>query len=169
MAQSVTTLPRIWARFLDPRIPRTRGIRSDNKPFAQDARALRNLVIIDLMVKRFLQLLIVALMLQLTWGVANAYCGHETGKASQHFGHHQHQHQSSNSNDDKGDDNSSSPNKIGGDPDCATCAHSPVSVFASATTPLCLSISSHATLPSHTGHSSPYLGAPERPRWVAAA
>jgi hypothetical protein len=120
------------------------------------------------MVKRFLRLLIVALTLQLTWGVASAYCAHETGKASQHFGHHLHQHQSSSSDDENGDDGSPSPNTFGGDPDCATCAHSSASVFPFKATPLIVAIVSHELLPSLTVQPAPYLGAPERPQWVVA-
>lgn len=120
------------------------------------------------MVKRFLRFLIVALTLQLTWGVASAYCGHETGQASQHFGHHLHQHQGSGSSDENGDDGSPSPNKIGGDPDCATCAHSPASVFPFNSTLLIVAIVSHDRLPSLTGQPPPYLGAPERPQWIVA-
>ncbi len=121
------------------------------------------------MVKRVLQLLIVALTLQLSWGVANAYCGHETGKASQHFGHHLHQHQGSGSSDENGDDGASSPNTIGGDPDCATCAHSPSSVIPFESKPLNVAIVRHELIASLTGQPAPYLGAPERPQWSVAA
>jgi hypothetical protein len=121
------------------------------------------------MVKRFLQLLIVALTLQFTWGVASAYCGHETGKASQHFGHHLHQHQGSASSDENGDDGSPSPNTIGGDPDCASCSHSPASVLPFASTRVIVAIVGHELLPSLTVQPAPYLGAPERPQWIFAA
>lgn len=124
-------------------------------------------VIIKPMLKRFLQMLIVALTLQLTWGVSSAYCMHESGKASQHVGHHQHQHQSSNADDDDGDD--AKPSKIGGDPDCATCTHSSVGVFAFDATQLLLSTSIHEIPPNLARQPAPYLGAPERPQWMVAA
>jgi hypothetical protein len=117
---------------------------------------------------RFLQLFIVAMVLQLSWGVANAYCEHEKGKAAQHVGHHQHQHQSSKGAGDTGDDDSTTP-KIGDDPDCATCVHLSIGVFTSISTPLFLSTTSHETVPSPPGLPAPFLGAPERPQWVVAA
>lgn len=43
--------------------------------------------------RRFiLSLLLVLLPLQFSWAAAAAYCGHETGAAAQHFGHHDHRH-----------------------------------------------------------------------------
>ncbi len=43
--------------------------------------------------KLILILLLVILPFQFSWAVAGAYCQHEQGKTSQHFGHHAHQHQ----------------------------------------------------------------------------
>ncbi|MES2318861.1 MAG: hypothetical protein V4631_15380 [Pseudomonadota bacterium] len=120
------------------------------------------------MVKRFLRLLIVALTLQFAWGVASAYCGHESGTASQHFGHHAHQHQGA-GGDDVDDDGGTTPSsKIGADSDCATCAHAPAGVGASASTPIIVAVVSHEFLPALIGRPAPYLGAPERPQWSIA-
>jgi hypothetical protein len=120
------------------------------------------------MVKRFLQLLIVAVTVQFTYGLASVYCGHETGKASLHFGHHTHQHQIAGSSDDNVD-NSPSPNKIGGDPDCATCAHSLASACPSSLSSVTVLICSHTINPHRVGQPAPYLGSPERPQWAVAA
>ena len=121
-----------------------------------------------LMVKRFLQMLIVALTLQLTWSVASAYCLHETGEASQHFGHHKHQHQSSNVSGEN-DDDSSAPGSLGGDPDCASCSHSPANIVPFSPSLQVDLIESHDNLLSRAGQPAPFIGAPERPQWVVAA
>ena len=72
------------------------------------------------MVKRVLYMLVLAITLQLSWSVAAAYCMHESGNASQHFGHHQHEHVA----DDDADHNGSTlaKKKVGSDPDCASCS-----------------------------------------------
>ena len=59
----------------------------------------------DPLVKRlFLIILLTILPLQLSWAAAGAYCKHEQGVASNHFGHHVHQHQSkSDTPDSKGE------------------------------------------------------------------
>jgi hypothetical protein len=121
------------------------------------------------MIRRFLQLLVVALTLQFTWGVASAYCGHESGEASQHFGHHQHQHQSSKASDDNDDDDSSASGTLGGDPDCASCAHSPANILPFTSSSLVILVVTHDDLLSRTGQPAPFLGAPERPQWEVAA
>lgn len=40
----------------------------------------------------FVYLLLIVLPLQFTWASASGYCGHETGIAAKHFGHHDHKH-----------------------------------------------------------------------------
>jgi hypothetical protein len=119
------------------------------------------------MAKRFLSMLALAFILQLSWGVVSAYCMHESGKASQHFGHHQHQHQGATA---AGDDDNSPPAKKGAaHPDCASCSHSSLAVFAwSADFAQPLS-SNHQLLAPLSARPAPYLGLPERPQWTAAA
>lgn len=42
---------------------------------------------------RWLAILLLALLpLQFSWAAVAAYCGHESGAASRHLGHHEHQH-----------------------------------------------------------------------------
>lgn len=76
-------------------------------------------------VKKFLLiLLLVILPFQFSWAVAGAYCQHEQGAASQHFGHHAHQHQGkadiSNTKGDAGKFHS----------DCSSCHGAGCVVFA---------------------------------------
>ncbi len=119
------------------------------------------------MVKRFLYMVALAFVLQLSWGVASAYCLHEQGKASQHFGHHQHEHHDSAS--DLADDDTTPQKKASAHPDCASCSHSPLYALAWDGGALHPDASAHAPMLAVTGLSAPYLGMPERPRWQRAA
>jgi hypothetical protein len=47
-------------------------------------------ILADIMVRRFLFILLAVMTFQFTWNVVSAYCMHEAGRASNHFGHHQH-------------------------------------------------------------------------------
>lgn len=55
--------------------------------------------------------------LQASWAAVTAYCTHENGAASKHFGHHYHKHQAA-SGDASGD-----ATRLGGGPDqdCGFC------------------------------------------------
>ena len=119
------------------------------------------------MVKRFLCMVALAFTLQLSWGMVSSYCMHESGKSSQHFGHHQHQHQGANASGDEG--NTSVPKKAAAYPDCASCTHSPLIAFewnVGSMQPLLFSYEQLTPLPEQP---APYLGLPERPKWIFAA
>jgi hypothetical protein len=66
--------------------------------------------------KLFVILLLVILPFQLAWAGAGVYCQHETGKAAQHFGHHEHQHTGLG---DQGQSDSGKLN-LGADNDCSS-------------------------------------------------
>lgn len=118
---------------------------------------------------RFLQMLVVALVLQLTWGVASAYCLHESGEASQHFGHHDHKHQSSDTDTDKDDAGKSPAGKYKPHPDCASCMHGQLGIFSLDVGTIPPLVISHETPPAPLAQASPFLGMPERPQWNYAA
>jgi hypothetical protein len=118
------------------------------------------------MIKRFLYMLVVAVTLQLSWGVASAYCMHETGKASNHFGHHQHKHHAADGADET---NKSPAKKASPHPDCATCAHSSLGVFAVGVKLVAPAMGAHTAQPLPPVQPAPYLGQPERPQWSVAA
>lgn len=40
----------------------------------------------------FVILLMIVLPVQFTWAAASGFCGHESGIAAKHFGHHEHKH-----------------------------------------------------------------------------
>jgi hypothetical protein len=101
------------------------------------------------MAKRFFYMLAVAFILQLSWGVASAYCLHESGPASEHFGHHQHQHQ------DADEDNSPSPKKAAFHPDCATCSHHLCAVFAWSSMSALSMLPDHQFVASFDEHPAP--------------
>ena len=119
------------------------------------------------MAKRFLTMIALAFIFQLSWGVASAYCMHESGQASAHFGHHQHTHIPSGSAVD--DDATPASKKSAVHADCASCFHhspSPVSWSVELTLPL-LAQHQRTSLPYQP--PKPYLGLPERPQWSIAA
>jgi hypothetical protein len=119
------------------------------------------------MAKRFLYMIVLAFIFQLSWGVASAYCMHETGPASQHFGHHQHQHIPSSSAVD--DDATPASKKSSVHADCASCFHhSPATASWPAELVLPVLVQHQRTSPPYQP-PKPYLGLPERPRWSIAA
>lgn len=94
---------------------------------------------------------------------------HESGKSSQHFGHHQHQHQhhGSSASDDEGD--TSVPKKAAAHPDCASCSHSPLIAFGWNLEILKPLLFNYEQLARPLEQPAPYLGLPERPQWLLAA
>lgn len=117
---------------------------------------------------RRLVLICVMLLLpvQWTWAAAASYCGHETGIASKHFGHHDHLHKASSSDASKGG-KSTSP--AGLDLDCGYC-HLGGSQWIAATQILLL-LQMEAT---HSTEGPPPRGShltsgPERPDRLLAA
>lgn len=47
----------------------------------------------------FITFMLLFFPLHVTWAAASAYCQHETGSASYHFGHHAHAHKSNQNHD----------------------------------------------------------------------
>jgi hypothetical protein len=114
---------------------------------------------------RFLYLLALAFVLQMSAGIVSAYCLHETGQASQHFGHHEHKHQVAAGDEDHAAQNKKSPSH----PDCASCAHGAIFVSAWAAPSALALLPAHQQLLPRVGQPAPYLGLPERPNWMVAA
>ena len=119
------------------------------------------------MVKRFFYMLALAFVLQMSAGIASAYCMHESGQASEHVGHHQHEHAAVDGDDD--DDGSTTVKKFGSDPDCASCSHGSLGMLSWSSQVQPFVFSSHHQLTHVTGWPTPYLGLPERPNWIGAA
>lgn len=119
------------------------------------------------MLKRVLHMLALAFLLQVSWGAASAYCMHESGQASQHFGHHQHQHHGSDAAGD--DDNTPLPKKAAAHADCASCSHGTLIAFAWTAELVQPLLPNHDLCAPLPAQPAPYLGLPERPRWIAIA
>ena len=115
--------------------------------------------------RRLLVLLFAFLLpLQFAWGVAAAYCQHEspTSQAAAHVGHHEHVH--------KGELEKPAGGKLVVDNDCGVChgsgtAASSVQVSASEFRPATVQATGVLIL----GHPSAPEGAPERPQWIRLA
>ncbi|MDQ2821471.1 MAG: hypothetical protein M3Y65_13930 [Pseudomonadota bacterium] len=117
------------------------------------------------MIKRFIVMLGLAFLFQMSSGMAGSYCMHESGGASQHFGHHQHEHHAT-----AGDDNgSSSIKKMGADPDCASCSHASLAMFSWSADVHAPAPSSHHAPAEVRAAPTPWLGLPERPNWMQPA
>ncbi len=117
---------------------------------------------------RFVALLLVWLMpLQFAWGVAAAYCGHEstdvtTVQVAKHFGHHEHVH--------KVDAKKAADIKLVGDNDCGTC-HATCSVITSEPSGIsAIPVISHRfAMPPASSLASAFTRAPDRPQWLRLA
>ena len=115
---------------------------------------------------RRLLVLVFALLLplQLAWGVAAAYCQHEspTTQSAAHFGHHEHVHH--------GELKKPAGTKLVIDNDCGACHGSgtaALSVVVSVTDAMQTMERAAASLP--LGHPSPPGGPPDRPQWISLA
>jgi len=119
------------------------------------------------MTRKFLFFMLTIVALQFSWMAISVYCGHESGRAAQHFGHHQHTGHA----DDTGlakDPSPSLAKKLTPHTDCSSCSHAPM---APATLDTALAHASLAgqrqTMPL-CAPSSAYTPPPERPQWRAA-
>lgn len=121
------------------------------------------------MSKKIALMVMLAFLLQLCWMTASAYCGHETGQAATHIGHHAHHCQAEPDGHDgktgaKGDAKSGSvPGKTASHPDCASCSASPMS---SAHMQLAFApgaLSNHHLPQALAVPPAPFLATPERP------
>lgn len=119
------------------------------------------------MARKFLFFMLTIVALQFSWMAISVYCGHESGRAAQHFGHHQHTGHADES-DVAGEKSPSLAKKLAPHTDCSSCSHAPL---APATLDSALA---HASLAGQqqamplTDPSSAYTPPPERPQWQAA-
>lgn len=124
-----------------------------------DSRAMR---------RCFAVLLLVLLPLQFSWAAVANYCGHETGAAADHLGHHDHaSHDHGREVAGPGDqDNTDSPSSSESSFDCGHCHGHCVGMIDAVS----------SLEPQVPGSSPPRLGdstlaehapaQPERPQWV---
>lgn len=115
------------------------------------------------MLRRVVLLLMITLLpFQMSWAMAGAYCEHESGKAAQHFGHHDHVHTAPDS------DKSDTKVKFKLDLDCSFHSHA---AFQGVTTDgISLSaVMNSAVLNATASFLNPHtiFDRPERPNWFA--
>ena len=115
--------------------------------------------------RRFLVLIMLCMLpLQISWAVVADYCGHEQGKAAQHFGHHDDEHKAFSEKSDL--DKQPGKSNLGHD-------HCHMSGFLCLLNEAVAHTSVPPTLPSlrcdERIRSSLALDRPERPKWHALA
>jgi len=119
--------------------------------------------------RRFFAIILLALLpFQFTWAAVAAYCGHESGVAAQHFGHHEHQHHAD-AGANQVDGDAAGKALSGNDLDCGHC-HGNCSGMP---TPLNdvkpLDVASHPGTPVEGIVRTLTHSPPERPQWVPLA
>ncbi len=122
------------------------------------------------MLRRSLYLVLAVLMLQLSWSTVAAYCGHETGRAAQHFGHHGADKDGHDRvADADGNDTSSDPAKKASlHSHCSSCAHTTLGLDA---LPAVIALAAPDRLGPPAAsfqYASSWSARPERPQWIAA-
>lgn len=108
--------------------------------------------------------LMLLLPLQSAWAAASAYCQHEQGVATQHFGHHAHQHQTATDSNDGG---GKSPLSVHAD--CSSCHLSCPAATASVRSIVVMTSGSPVLAEHPDALSSVFPDSPERPKWAPAA
>lgn len=119
--------------------------------------------------RRWLAILMLTLLpIQFSWAAVASYCGHESGAAAQHLGHHEHQHagQPSADKDSTPEDQSAS---TGYDFDCGHCHGTCASMPAPAGDMTPLTLTSHPTAPGEGVIRTLAQSPPERPQWLPLA
>lgn len=112
--------------------------------------------------KRLLILLMLfALPLHFSWAAAASYCQHESGKATQHFGHHYHEHHAGSA--DGKDGAGKSPLQVHAD--CSICHLSCPAAAASVHSLSVIAHGSFVVADPPPPLSSVVLEGPERPKW----
>lgn len=113
----------------------------------------------------FAVVLLALLPLQFGWAAVAAYCGHESGAASQHVGHHQHVHA------DAATDGGGDATPPGGfDFDCGHCHHGGcASLPVTAGGVAAPETASPPAAPAGVRLRSALQRPPERPQWAQLA
>ncbi|MRV75144.1 hypothetical protein GJ700_25850 [Duganella sp. FT92W] len=121
------------------------------------------------MARQFLFFMLTIVALQFSWLAISAYCGHESGRAARHFGHHEHTGHADETTAAMKEKSPSLAKKLTPHTDCSSCSHAPLAP-ASLDTALGhgLLAQMSQTMPL-SAPASAYSPPPERPQWHAAA
>ena len=119
--------------------------------------------------RRWLAILLLALLpFQFSWAAMATYCGHESGQAAQHLGHHEHQHAAQVS--DGHDGESLDQGATGGlHFDCSHCHGACVNVPPVAVYMAPIILASHAAAAVEDVMRTLAQSPPERPQWLLLA
>jgi hypothetical protein len=112
-------------------------------------------------------LLMVFLPLQLSWAAVAGYCGHETGAAAAHIGHHDHVGHDHVSSDALPDSEGAEPNPA--DFDCGHCHGCCAGMLGVASTFRSQAQASAPPVPGAAPGAEYTPAQPERPQWAARA
>jgi len=116
------------------------------------------------MTRRFLFLLISIVAFQFIWNAASAYCGHETGKPAQHFGHHAHETGAEESFSVSKSDSKLKTKSIP-HMHCSLCVHGIAFLDEPPAHLLCAVLLGHVSSATDPRLPSIYQSPPERPQW----
>lgn len=108
-------------------------------------------------------LMLLVLPLQVSWAAVSSYCKHESGTASQHFGHHNHQHKT------KAAEKAPADASIQIDTDCAFCFGSAFGLITLLVTYASANVPKVEPVFADTNFlASIRPDRPERPKWMRA-
>jgi len=120
------------------------------------------------MARKFILFVMTVVVLQFSWTAISAYCAHETGRAAQHFGHHQHSGSADELASVAQDKSPSAAKKLAPHAHCSSCSHAtlaPINLEAVALHPIAVEADPVALV---SALASAYQPPPERPQWTAA-
>lgn len=131
-------------------------------------KKIRLHAILPPMSRKLLSLLIVIVTLQFSWLALAGYCEHETGRAAQHFGHHQHTESPDELASLAKDKSSLMTKKFSAHAHCASCAHITIALPGLESVALHPIEADSVPQVRVTAFSSAYQPPPERPQWIVA-
>ena len=120
------------------------------------------------MMRKFLFFVMAVVVFQFSWIAIGAYCGHESGQAAQHFGHHQHVESADELMAMSKDKSSVSGKKFASHAHCSYCSHATLASVSLEAMVLCLLPAAASPVTLVSTLSSAYLPPPERPQWTVA-
>ncbi len=128
------------------------------------AAASSRFVVAPMIRRHFFVLLLLILPLQAVWAAASAYCLHEQGVATQHFGHHDHRHHAGSADGKDGAGKAT----VQPHPDCGICHLNCPTATSASSLPLPAVLSPFLAADPFCALPSVFPEGPERPNWAPA-
>jgi hypothetical protein len=121
------------------------------------------------MVRPYLYILLAIITFQLSWNVLTGYCMHETGRAANHFGHHQHNTSADELSVVAKDKPDATKKVVAHDAHCASYVHLALAV-PDLIEPLTFARIPELAIPQAlVVPGSAFSSPPERPQWTGRA